>query len=65
MLKITRLFNKLASSRNNDNRSTFERNDSNNEINRFGISGNSVEYTKKLEKLFKSRKLKRKKMSKF
>ena len=58
MLKITRSSNKpapsrndvnrSASSKNNDSKPVFGRNDGNSEIDRFG--GNGVKYTKKLEK---------------
>ena len=54
MLKITKLINKLVFKKNNNNRSAFEKNDSDNKVNKFGISNNDLEYTKKLEKLFKS-----------
>ena len=74
MLKITRLPDKLAPSRNNSNRSAFNKNDnsrpvfgknnSNSEVDRFGIGENDVEHAKKLRKLSKSRKLKSKKTSK-
>ena len=57
MLKITGLLNKPASSRNKSRRSAFNKNDnskpafkrnnSNTEVNRFGINRNSVEHTKK------------------
>ena len=68
MLKIIRSPNKSAPSRNdsnwsvsnrkNNSKSTFERNDGNSEINRFGVGSNDVEYAKK------SGKLKGKKLSK-
>ena len=45
---------KLAFSKNNNSKLTFERNDNNNKVNRFGVSRNSVKYTKKLGKLSKS-----------
>ena len=54
MLKITE----------SPDRSTLKKNDSDNEVNEFDISENSVKYTKKSEKLFKLRKSKSKKMSK-
>ena len=50
MLKITRLLNKLVSGKNNNNRPVFEKNDSNNKVNRFGINGDDMEYIKKLIK---------------
>ena len=60
MLKITGSSNKPASSRNNSNKLAFSKNNnsrlvsgknnSNGEVNRFGISGNSMEYAKKSEK---------------
>ena len=74
MLKTIESLDKLASSRNNGNKSAFSRNDDsklvseknngNNEVDRFGISKNDVEYTKKSEKLFKAEKSKSKKTSK-
>ena len=74
MLKMIRLSNKLATSRNNGNRSVSNRNNnskpasrknnSNGEVNRFGVSRNSIKYAKKLRKLFKSGKSKSKKILK-
>ena len=71
---MTKLFDKLtlskndgnrsASSRNNNSKSTFRKNDSNNEVDRFGISENGMEYAKKSGKLSKSRKSKSKKIFK-
>ena len=46
MLKMIKLSKKLASNRNNSNRATFEKNNSNSEVDRFG---DSIKYTKKLE----------------
>ena len=45
---------KSASSRNNDSRSASGKNNSDGEVNRFGVSRNDVEHTKKLRKTFKS-----------
>ena len=57
-----RLSNKLVSNKNNNNRSTFKKNNSNSKIYRFGINSNNIEYIKKIkslknEKLFKFQKL--------
>ena len=75
MLKITRLFDKpvssknnssrLASSKNNNSKPLSRKNNNNNKVNGFNIGGNGVEYTKKSRKLSKSEKLKSEKMSKF
>ena len=77
ILKIIKLFDKsisnknndskLASSKNNNNKWIFEKNNSNKKIE---FDDNSMEYAKKLgkskyQKLSKSKKLKRKKMSQF
>ena len=74
MLKTTRLPDKLApsknngsksvSSRNDKNKLAFERNNGNNEVNRFDIGRNSMEHAKKSGKSSKSEKLKSKKLSK-
>ena len=56
--------NKLIFNRNNDSKPAFGINDGNSKVNRFGISKNGIKHAKKLEKLFKLRKLKSKKMSK-
>ena len=56
---------KLAFSKNKNNQPTFGRNNSNSEINKFCIGRNNVKHAKKSRKLFKSRKSKSKKMSKF
>ena len=59
--------NKLAFSKNNNSRLVFGKNNNNSKINRFDISSNNVEYTKKswksktgklfkFQNLFKSRK---------
>ena len=74
MLKTIRLSNKLAlnrndgnksaSNKNNDSKLAFRKNNGNSEVNRFGVSGNSVEHAKKPGKLSKSRKSKSKKTSK-
>ena len=74
MLKITRLSDKLALSKNNNSRSTSSKNENNkpaskknndnNKINKFGVGKNNIEHTKKSEKLCKLRKLKSKKISK-
>ena len=71
MLKITRLPDKPTLSKNNDSRSVFNKNNNskpasrknndNDEVNKFDISENDVEYTKKLGILSKSKKSKRKK----
>ena len=68
MLKITRSPDKpassrnngsrLASNKNNNNRPVSKRNNGNSKVDRFGISKNSIEYTKKSGKLFKLRKSK-------
>ena len=50
-----------ASSKNNNSKSAFRRNNSDNKVNRFGVGRNDIKYTKKSEKLSKSRKLKSKK----
>ena len=65
MLKIIRLLDKPAPNRNNNNNSAFKKinssrsvswkNNSNNNVDEFG--GDSVKYTKKLKKNFKSQKL--------
>ena len=75
MLKMSKLSNELNPAKNNgkrpasnkNNKSTLvsKKNDSNDEVNRFG--GNSVKYAKKSEKsekLSKSKKLERKKLAK-
>ena len=74
MLKIIGLpdkpiFNKnndsrLASNRNDNNKSVFRKNNGNSEVDRFDISGNGVRHIKKSGKLSKLRKSKSKKMSK-
>ena len=74
MLKTTRSFDKpvpsrnygskSASNRNNDNRLTSGKNDSNSKVNRFGVGRNDMKHAKKLGKLFKSEKSKSEKMSK-
>ena len=60
MLKIIRLFDKLAFNKNNSIRLVFNKNDNskpvfkknndNNEINGFHINRNGIKYAKKLEK---------------
>ena len=65
---MIRLFDKPAPNKNNDNRSVFSidnnsklafgRNNSNSDINKFGISKNGIKYIKKLEKLSKLEKSK-------
>ena len=55
---------KLAFSRNNNSRPAFRKNNGNGKIDRFGVGGNGVEYTKKSEKSSKSGKSKSEKMSK-
>ena len=75
ILKITRSPDKPAfsrnhgsrsnSSKNNNSRPALRKNNSDNEIDRFGIGENGVKHTKKLGKLFKSRKLKSEKTFKF
>ena len=74
MLKTTRLFDKLAPSKNNgsklnfrkndNSRLIFKRNDGNNKVNGFGVNENGVKHAKKLEKLSKLGKLKSEKTSK-
>ena len=74
MLKITRLPNKLApskndgsrsaSSKNDNSRPASKNNDSDGEVEGFDVSENGIKYIKKSRKLFKSRKSKSKKMSK-
>ena len=49
MLKLTKSPDKPAPSRNNSNKPTFGRNDSNSENDEFG--GNGVKYSKKSEKM--------------
>ena len=56
--------NKSASNKNNNNRPVFRKKNGNNEFEKFNVGGNNIEYTKKSEKLFKSRKLKSEKTSK-
>ena len=53
-----------ASSKNNNSRPVSKRNNGNGKVNGFGIGGNSVEHTKKLGKLSKSRKSKGEKLFK-
>ena len=75
MLKTTRSPDKPASNRNNGSRSASNRNNNsrpasrknngNSEVDRFGVSGNSMEHTKKSKKLFKSKKSKSEKTFKF
>ena len=50
ILKTNGLYNKPAFNRNNSNRLFFEKNYSNNKINKFGVSDNNVKHTKKLKK---------------
>ena len=71
MLKITKLPDKpafsknngsrLVFSRNNNSRLAFGKNDGDGEVDRFGISRNGIKHAKKSRKLFKSRKSKSKK----
>ena len=56
---------KSASNRNNDNKLVSEKNNNDNEVIRFGIGRNGVEYAKKSRKLSKLGKSKSEKMSKF
>ena len=68
MLKTTGLLGKPAFIRNNCSKPAFKRNDSNDEINKFGIGDNSIEYAKNLgklkgQKLSKSQKLISKKLA--
>ena len=56
--------NKLVFSKNNDSRSASRKNNNDGKVDRFSVGGNGVEYAKKSEKLFKSRKSKSEKMSK-
>ena len=65
ILKIIKLSNKLASSKNNNSKSASEKNDSNNEVNRFGnIDVKYIKKLKKSKKLSKSRKSKSEKLVK-
>ena len=74
MLKTTELFDKLALNKNDGSKLAFNRNNntkpaskknnSNNEIDGFDISRNSMKHIKKSGKLFKSRKSKSEKTSK-
>ena len=74
MLKTIRLSNKPAFDRNNNNKSAFNRNNNrkpafrknnnDNEVNKYDIGRNSIKYTKKSRKLFKSEKSKSKKIFK-
>ena len=50
MLKTTKLFDKLVSGKNNNNRQTFEKYNSNNKVNKYDIDNDSIKYTKKLRK---------------
>ena len=59
MLKTIRLLNKLVFSKNDSNKSAFEKNNSDGKVDGYDIDSNSIEHTKKL------RKSKSKKMSKF
>ena len=71
---MTRLSNKLVSSRKNGSKSASNRNDNNKpnsqrnnvdgKVNGFDIGGNGMKHTKMSRKLSKSRKLKSKKISK-
>ena len=75
MLKIIKLPNKSASSRNNgnklafsknnNNKPAFRKNNGNNKIDGFSVSKNSTKHAKKSEKLSKSRKSKSKKCLNF
>ena len=75
MLKTLKSPNKLAPGQNNDNRSSISKNDNsklaseknndNNEVNRFGVCKNTIKHAKKSGKLLKLGKLKSKKTSKF
>ena len=51
ILKIIKLFDKLAPSKNNNTRLVFRKNNNNDEINKFGISSNDIKYAKKLRNL--------------
>ena len=74
ILKMTRLPNKPAPSRNNNiklafninnnNKLAFKRNNSNSEVYRFGVGRNNIKHAKKSEKSFKSRKSKSEKIFK-
>ena len=60
ILKITRLFNKLVSgknnnnklafNKNNDSRSIFEKNNVNNQVNKFSVNDNDIKYITKSRK---------------
>ena len=58
MLKTTKSLDKPASSRNNGSRPASKWNDSNGEVDGFGVGENDMEHAKKSEKLFKSGKSK-------
>ena len=74
MLKMTESPDELApsknngsrstSTRNNDSRPAFRKNDDDSEVDGFGVGRNGVKHTKKSGKLSKSRKSKNKKISK-
>ena len=49
MLKKTKLFDELASIKNNSNKLVLIRNNSNNEVNKFSINGD-IEFVKKSRK---------------
>ena len=51
ILKITRSSNKLAASKNNGSKLTFEKKNNNDEVNVFNINSNNIEYVKKSIKL--------------
>ena len=60
---------RLASCKNDNSRSISKKNDGNSEVDRFGVCNNDVKYTRKLkrskiQKLFKSQKLKIEKLAK-
>ena len=74
ILKTTRLSepvsdknngNKSASSKNNDSIPTFEKNNINNKVDRFGISENDVENAKKLRKSKSEKTSKSRNLAKF
>ena len=67
MMKITGSPDKPASSANNSSRPASRQKNDNDEVDRFGIGGNSVKYAKKsekLKKLYKLAKSKSKKLTK-
>ena len=54
--------NGSVSSKNNNSKPVFGKNNGDSKVDRFCVNKNDVEYAKKLEKLFKSRKSKSEKL---